>query len=248
MSLLRSLGSVVGRINVRRSQLDLFQNPSVLPYIRPNAFFATTSSNGNTKSSADDDDDSGAAEQHKAWVKFQQSIAVKGFETGQTTTIQVGSKSSKAKRGRATKRKINEAQAKILERQRLVGTGGGEYPPMRYSEEETERLLAEAYAAIPQGTGKRGSRNKKRQERRWQLVREIRAKQKAHLAAFQVRKMAKRSQKIKEVKAILQEAPQVRQRDRLYQLAVYQRWASTMGIGPFAPKMLQSGVESAPSS
>lgn len=34
---------------------------------------------------------------------------------------------------------------------------GGEFPALRYSDEETERLLTEAYAAIPPRAGKRGT-------------------------------------------------------------------------------------------
>ena len=178
------------------------------------------------------------AAQHEEWVKFQQSIAVDGFETGQATTIQTGR--NKNNRGRAQKRKLNEAQAKIIERQRLTAAGGGEYPPMRYSEEETQRLLAQAYAAIPPRAGKRGTRNKKRQERRWALVREIRAKYKAHMANFQERKMQERSRKMKEIKAMLTAAPAMRQNDREYQFTVYERWAATMQVGPHATKLLGS--------
>lgn len=167
--------------------------------------------------------------QHKEWVAFQQSIAVEGFETGQTTTVQ----STKKTRGgkKATKRKQTRRdlmEEKLKERQRLTGAGGGEFPPLRYSDEETERLLAQAYAALPVRTGKRGTKNLHRQKRRWHLVREIRRKYKAHMANFQVRKMAKRSRKIREVKAIIDAAPGIRQRDREYQLSVYQRWAATM--------------------
>jgi hypothetical protein len=171
----------------------------------------------------------GAALQHKEWVKFQQSIAVEGFETGQTTTIQ----STKKTRGgkKATKRKQTRRdvmEEKLKERQRLTGAGGGEFPPLRYSDAETERLLAQAYAAVPVRAGKRGTKNLKRQKRRWHLVREIRRKYKGHMARFQVRKMEIRSRKIKDVLAILAEAPVIRNRDREYQLSVYRKWAATM--------------------
>jgi hypothetical protein len=40
--------------------------------------------------------------------------------------------------------------------------------------------------------------------------------------------MKERSRKIKEVKAILAEAPSIREKDREYQLSIYRRWAETM--------------------
>lgn len=172
--------------------------------------------------------DDGTTLQHSEWVAFQNSIAVEGFETGQTLSVQ---STKKTRGGKATKRKQTRRDAmeeKLKERQRLTGAGGGEFPPLRYSDEETDRLLAQAYAALPPRAGKRGTLNLKRQKRRWHLVREIRRRYKAHMANFQVRKMEKRSLKIKEVKAILDEAPAIRQRDREYQLSVYNRWAATM--------------------
>lgn len=171
-----------------------------------------------------------ASLQHKEWVKFQQSISVEGFETGQTVEVQ---STKKAKGGKANRKKTKRdlLEEKLKEKQRFTDVSGGEFPPMRYSDEETERLLKQAYAALPKRDGKRGTRNLKRQKRRWVLVREIRRKYKAHLANFQVRKMKERSRKIKEVKAILAEAPSIREKDRDYQLSIYREWAQRMAQG-----------------
>ena len=165
-----------------------------------------------------------AATQHVEWVKFQQSIAVEGFDTGATTEIQNVKKSGGGKR----KSKRDEMHERVMEQERMATVRGGEFPPERYSEEETERLLAQAYSHIPPRMGKRGTRNLKRQKRRWKLVREIRKKEKKHLAAFQIRKMATRSKKVKDIKSVIRESQAVRVRDREYQFSVVQRWNYTM--------------------
>ena len=187
-----------------------------------------SSKDSDTKKDEQSDKTGSSDKQHQEWVDFQRSIAVEGFETGQTT--EVLHKSKRAGR-RLSKRKSKEAiklEERIAERQRLTDIGGGEYPPLRYSDAETERLLAQAYAAIPPRAGKRGTRNLKRQKRRWFLVRQIRKKYKKHLLRFQERKMAERSRRIKAVKAVLAEAPEIVDKDRAYQLEVFQRWSATM--------------------
>ena len=100
--------------------------------------------------------------QHQEWVKFQQSISVDGFETGQVTTAKVLKKSKGGRRIRRKKeREMEEWQAK------QANLGLGKFPAIRYSPEETERLLAEAMATLPKREGKRGTRNLKRQKRRY---------------------------------------------------------------------------------
>jgi hypothetical protein len=164
--------------------------------------------------------------QHQEWVKFQQHIHVEGFDTGQTLKER---STKKVRGGKARYRAVlDEVAEAAAERHRLTDAGGGEFPPERYSDEETERLLAQAYAALPERGGKRGTRNLKRQGRRWRLVREIRAKYKYHLAEYQTRKMENRSRKVREVKEILAEAPEIRDRDRQYQAEVFRRWAQIM--------------------
>ena len=64
--------------------------------------------------------------------------------------------------------------------------------------------------------------------KKWKLVRKIRSKYKHYMALHQERKMQKRSDKIKGVKQMLMDAPGMVQRDREYQLAVAQRWNTTM--------------------
>ena len=166
--------------------------------------------------------------QHQEWVDFQKSIAVEGFETGQTTEAR---KTSKRGGRRLSKRKTKaemELEERMAERQRMTDIGGGEYPPLRYSDEETERLLAQAYAALPKRDGKRGTRNLKRQKRRWWLVRQIRKKNKKNIIRNHERRMAERSRRIKSVKTVLADGPEIRNKDREYQWQVLQRWTATM--------------------
>ena len=169
-----------------------------------------------------------ASEQHKEWVKFQQAIAVDGFETGQTKALQNIKKRGGGGSSNKRKTKRDKMLDKIMERNADAELKGGEFPALRYSEEETERLLLQAYAAIPERAGRRGTKNLKRRKRQFALVREIHRKKKVHQAAFQIRRMAARSSKKKDVNTIIREAKSVRLRDREYQLSVIQRWADTM--------------------
>ena len=181
---------------------------------------SVTSTSPNTKA--------GPAEQHKEWVEFQKSIEVDGFETGQTLTAIDASKKGRSGGKVATKKRMtkrNEMAEKIKERQRLAGGGGGEFPPMRYSDEETERLLQQAYAAIPKRMGKRGTLQLKRQKRRWHLVREIHRKYKEHIVKFHFRRMERRSTKMKQIIDFISNvAPNAVQEDAEYQNNVRQRY------------------------
>lgn len=169
-----------------------------------------------------------SASPHQDWVDFQRSIAVKGFETGQTTeVVRSSTRGGRRLRGRQSK-EASKLEERLTERQRLTDIGGGEYPPLRYSDAETERLLAQAYAAVPERGGKRGTRNLKRQQTRWHLVRKIHKKYKKNMMRFQERKMVERSRRIRSVKATLAEAPAICTADRAYQLQVFRRWAATM--------------------
>ena len=98
----------------------------------------------------------------------------------------------------------------------------------RYSDEDTERLLAAAYAGIPKGTGKRGTRNLRRQKYRWFVVRKARAKQKNYLIAAHHRRMAKRSEIAKAVRQVKSTAPKMCAKEAAYQEYVLQRWTTAM--------------------
>lgn len=102
------------------------------------------------------------------------------------------------------------------------------FPAIRYSQEETERLLEQAYGALPKRAGKRGTRNLQRQENRWQQVRDIRAKYKANIIAAHERRMEKRHWKRQQVVAAKEQAPIARDQDKDYQAQVLRRWTQTM--------------------
>ena len=114
-------------------------------------------------------------------------------------------------------------------RPEIKDTRGGEYPTERYSEEETERLLAMAYAAIPPRAGRRGTRNLQRQKRRQFQIQKGRDKAKQQRIQAHFRKMEKRSLEHKKMRAFyLTEAPAQRAKDRKYQLKVLQRWVKNL--------------------
>lgn len=164
--------------------------------------------------------------QHQEWVKFQQSITVDGFQTGQTVTA---SSLKATSRGGKNVRKRREKELERLQQASQSSAVDLKYPAIRYSEEETQELLKLAFAARPPRAGKRGSRALKRQARRWKLVRKIRDKYKRNIVAAHDRKMEKRSWKRHQVKEMKTEiAPSAAIADQEYQKQVMTRWAETM--------------------
>lgn len=162
--------------------------------------------------------------QHQEWAKFQQSISVDGFQTGQTTTAAI---LKKGRGGKQARRRKEKEMARLQQDDLTINTDE-KFPAIRYSQEETERLLEQAYGALPERAGKRGTRNLQRQENRWQLVREIRAKYKAQMQQAHERRMEKRHWKRQQVLAAKEQAPISRAQDLEYQAQVLQRWADTM--------------------
>ena len=119
------------------------------------------------------------------------------------------------------------------------------FPALRYSPEETEELLQMAYAALPERAGKRGTRNLKRQKKRWKDVRRIRYKYKQNIIAAHERRMEHRHWKREQVKAVKAEAPEIRGKDLDYRAQVLRRWAETMFHDPaMATKAESSSSES----
>jgi hypothetical protein len=163
--------------------------------------------------------------QHQEWVKFQQSITVDGFETGQTVTASTLKKS----RGGKQARKRREKELERLQQSSQTSSSDLKFPAIRYSEEETQELLKLAFAARPERAGKRGSRNLKRQARRWHLVRQIREKYKRNIIAAHERRMEKRHWKREQVKHMKDAvAPEAKGKDLEYQQQVLTRWSQTM--------------------
>merc|ERR1712194_683478 len=111
----------------------------------------------------------------------------------------------------------------------VIQLKGGEFPPLRYSDEETERLLAEAYAAIPPRAGKRGTLHIKREKRRWWIKRQYDYKKKLERIGTHDRRMAKRMLTKAQVKGEKREAVEVREREKEYHDMVLQRWAEMNG-------------------
>jgi len=135
-------------------------------------------------------------------------------------------------RGGKLSRKKKEKEAELaaaMRGQDVTNLKGGEFPALRYSDEETERLLAEAYAAIPPRAGKRGTRNLKRQKRRWFIKRQYDKKKKYERMAEHERRMAKRHEISLAMHQIRENAGDVKVKDQAYQQEVLKRWAKVMG-------------------
>lgn len=169
--------------------------------------------------------------QHDTWVEFQRSIVVSGVETGQMVKERVLGKKN---RGGTIARKRKEREAELEAQLKGVDTTtlkGGEFPALRYSDEETERLLAEAYAAIPPRAGKRGTLHLKREKRRWWIKRQYDCKKKFERIGAHSRRLAKHMLTKAQVKEERREAVGVRKQEKKYQKMVVQRWAEMEGHG-----------------
>lgn len=108
---------------------------------------------------------------------------------------------------------------------------GGEFPSLRYSDEETERLLAQAYSSIPPRTGKRGTNNLRRQKRRWEIKRQYDATKKRERIEEHGRRMKKRHEISKAMYNIRLESVNVREVERTYHRGIVERWAVMNGHG-----------------
>jgi hypothetical protein len=172
--------------------------------------------------------------QNQEWIKFQQSIQVEGFQTGQMTKASVMLRKSKG--GKQSRNR--KAKELALLQQELRDSNGGaasnlassdnRFPAIRYSPLETQELLKLAYETLPQKTGKRGSRNQKRQDQRWKDVRQIRKTYKQNIVAAHERKMEHRQWTRAQTKAVKEGAQDVCRQNVQYQATILQRWAATM--------------------
>lgn len=200
--------------------------------------FASDTNEGDESSNSKTSDDTSTTEttdssssQHSTWVQYQQSIAVSGFETGQTVREKTLGKKSRGG-ALARKRKEKEAELEAMLKGDTIDVTqlkGGEFPSLRYSDEETERLLAEAYGAIPPRAGKRGTLNLKREKRRWWIKRMYDRKKKFENIATHEKVMAKRKRINEEIKEQKRVEPEKRRADKAYQNMVLERWAALNG-------------------
>jgi len=162
--------------------------------------------------------------QNEEWVKFQENLEVKAVgDTGSSQRL-AEAIANLGNRSNAMQKKM----VKTLTRSGSITPseiGGGFYPPARLSDEETESLLKEAYANLPERTGKRGTKALKRQRRRWKLVRDIHKKYKQGKVRAHFRKTAHRGALTRECQAIRADAPTLRDTEKDYQMIVLRGWA-----------------------
>lgn len=162
------------------------------------------------------------------WNAWQRSLLSNVTEN----EVSFANTSSITKRGGKTLRKRKEAlkSVSLSSQERLIEAGPGQFPPMRYSDEETERLLKEAYENIPERTGKRGTRSFKRQKVRFWGIRKARRIKKMEKVRHHFAQMEKRSARVKAIQRMKEIAVETRQEDKLYQQSVLRKWASIQGV------------------
>eukprot|EP00559_Dactyliosolen_fragilissimus_P000981 CAMPEP_0184858158 /NCGR_PEP_ID=MMETSP0580-20130426/3276_1 /TAXON_ID=1118495 /ORGANISM="Dactyliosolen fragilissimus" /LENGTH=180 /DNA_ID=CAMNT_0027354141 /DNA_START=265 /DNA_END=807 /DNA_ORIENTATION=- len=164
--------------------------------------------------------------QHEAWVKFQQKISVEGFDTGQTTSVsRLALTGKKGRGGKATRKKRERELALAKAKGSSPQIGSGQFPSFRLADEETDRLLAEAYAGIPARAGPRRNRSLKRQKWRWWRVRKDHAIKKQERIRAHEKRMEKRSRITKEVKEVKTGAHEIRESDKAYREGLLLKWA-----------------------
>jgi len=181
-----------------------------------------------TEDASDEPDKNSPFLQHQEWVKFQQSITVEGFQTGQTTTATALKKSRGGKQARRKREKELARLGAFSESDENISAVAQKFPAIRYSPEETAELLKQAYATLPERTGKRGTRNLKRQAERWRRVRKIRSDYKAHILQAHHRRMEARNYKRERTKDMKEDAKGLREKDLDYQGAVLKRWMENL--------------------
>jgi hypothetical protein len=170
--------------------------------------------------------------QHQEWVKFQQSIRVDGFQTGQVIAANVLKKSKGGKQARNRKAKelerLQQMDPNYQEPTSSASGSSSKFPAIRYSPTETQELLNLAFNTLPKRAGKRGTRNLKRQANRWKAVRGIRATYKRQIQAAHGRRMEHRQWSRQQTKAVKEAAPEFCETDANYQAQILKRWAATM--------------------
>lgn len=139
-----------------------------------------------------------------------------------SATQGLSSNASKRRGGKVARKR----EEKLMNQEKKIQESVTQFPSLRFSDEETERLLAEAYAGIPKKTGKRGTRNLKRQKLRFFNLRKAHKKQKKYRIQAHFAKMAKRKRIAREVRVIKATADTTREADREYQLKVLKKWAT----------------------
>jgi hypothetical protein len=168
------------------------------------------------------------SESDKQWNNWQQSLLNNFLDNDSSSNALT------KKRGGKTLRKkramIDEVSRSSSSQERLIDAGPGQFPPLRYSDEETERLLKEAYENIPVRTGKRGTRSFKRQKVRFIKIRKARSIKKMEKVRHHFDRMEKRSAKVKAIQKMKEIAVETREEDRLYQESVLKKWAAMNGV------------------
>jgi hypothetical protein len=159
------------------------------------------------------------------WMKWQQSL-INSSDEGPKKK----SRGGKTLRKRAAKDLASSTVSEASSQERLLEAGQGQFPPLRFSDEETERLLAEAYANIPKRAGKRGTRALKRQKVRFHFLRKADKIKKKEKIQHHFAVMEKRSKKVKDIQKMKEISNVNRNADAEYQMKVLEEYVIRTGM------------------
>lgn len=164
--------------------------------------------------------------QDQQWAKWQNALLKK---EGDAPTI-------KRRGGKALNKKKEVIESLSSQERLLEGAGPGQFPPLRFSDEETERLLKEAYSKIPKKVGGKKTRRKKRMANKFNAIRKARAIKKKEKVEHHFDRMEKRSFQLEGINRMKELAVEVRVEDQEYQAAILQQWAEFNGVNLVSAK------------
>lgn len=164
--------------------------------------------------------------QDQQWANWQNSLLKK---EGDAPTI-------KRRGGKALNKKKEVVESLSSQERLLEGAGPGQFPPLRFSDEETERLLKEAYSKIPKKAGGKKTRRKKRMANKFNAIRKARAIKKKEKVEHHFDRMEKRSFQLEGINRMKELAVEVRVEDQEYQAAILQQWAEFNGVNSVSAK------------
>lgn len=154
-----------------------------------------------------------------SWLKWQQSLINSSDESPKTKT-----RGGKTLRKRVTQNLVSSVTVEASSQERLLDAGQGQFPPLRFSDSETERLLAEAYDSLPKRAGKRGTRSLKRQKVKYHFIRKAHKVKKQEKIRHHFAVMEKRSKKVQDIRKMKEISENEKAADEEYKIKVLEEF------------------------
>jgi len=224
-------------VGVAHHAVDRMMSRNLSTWKRCRFLSSTTKDDANSSSSGTALDSTANSLANEEWQKFQDSITFVEPAQSLKGKVDGGFVGKRKVRGG---RIVRKQEGKKLLREQALNPSlapktvndvkGGRFPTLRYSDEETQRLLDEAHANIPKRTGRRGTRNLKRQNARWEVIYADRRQRKSDNYGAHLRRMTERKRIAGEVREVKEDAKVVRGEEREYRMGVLRKWAEIQNM------------------